>query len=428
VLRTIARTIFIVTLACTVPSLGAFGLASEQNSYKVAPGDNLTVTVFGQQELSGPYTVDAEGYVQLPLGGPLHVEGLTLRETQNLLKSRLADGYVIDPEVSIRIAELRPVSMIGAVKRPGSFPFRFGMTAADVLALSGGFGSEAQLTTSSIPQLLSAKERLALLKQNRRDLLIRLARTDAELSRNERLVVPPELESDGHPRVLSMIEQQQALLLRLNEAHQRTLELIKEQRPRLEAEILELQKERKAAARKYELAKDYAKIQEELKAKGWARAVTVLNAETAVADYEGMVALIDGKLSGLSRSLGDLELQLQKEENERIKRITGEKESLLAKLNEVDVSLPLAERIVALMQDEVDANAYSNQAVTYKIFLIRKSNAPGESPEVELLDSVSPGDILDVRVTLPEQANDFSAWKGSDTKGPRSLAANHRTP
>ncbi len=427
-LRTIIRTFFLVTLVCTVPSLSAFGSPSEQNAYRVAPGDSLTIRIFGQDALSGPYTVDAEGYLQLPLGGPLRVEGLTLRETQDRLKSRLANGYVIDPEVSIRIAELRPVSMIGAVKRPGSFPFRFGMTVADVLALAGGFGSEAQLTTSSLPQLLAAKERLALLRQNRRDLLIRLARTDAELSRNERLVAPPELESESHPRILSMIAQQQALLLQSNETHQRTLELIKEQRPRIEAEIVELQKQRKAAARKFELAEAYAKIQKDLKAKGWARAVTVLNAETAVAVYEGTVARLDGSLFSLSQSLGGLELQLQREENDRVRRITSEKESVLAKLNEVDVSLPLAERIVALMQDEVDANAYSNQDVTYKIYLIRKSNAQGERPELELLDGVSPGDILDVRVTQPEQAAEFSALKETDRKGVRSIAANQRTP
>ncbi len=425
-LRTIAKTLLIVMLACTVPSLSAFSLSSKQGSYKLAPGDSLTITVFGQEELSGPYTVDAEGYLQLPLGGPLPVEGLTLKETQARLTDRLADGYLVNPEVSIRIAELRPVYIIGSVNRPGSFPYRFGMTVAEVVALAGGFGSAAQNTTSALPDLISAKERLALLKQKHRDLLIRLARTDAELLRSERIILPPELNSDTDPRVLSMIAHQQALLIQLNEQEQRSLELINKQRPRIEAEIEELKKERKAAVRKLELASDYAKIQDKLKAKGWARAITILNAETSVANFEGQIAGLDGKLSNLSQSMGELELQLQREEKARMQRITNEKQIILANLNEVEISIPLAERILQLRQNEVGGDVYSNQNVVYTIELIRKTERKSERPQVDLLDGVFPGDILDVRVSMPSVANGVSSGTGAGIKVSRSAAGSPR--
>jgi hypothetical protein len=125
----------------------------------------------------------------------------------------------------------------------------------------------------------------------------------------------------------------------------------------------------------------------------------------------------------LSQSLGNLELQLQREENEQMRRITNEKQSMLAKLNEIEVSLPLAENLVELRQGEVSGDVYSNQDVVYRIYLIRKTNPKGERPEVELLDSVSPGDILDVRVTMPGRTNNVSALKGSNAKGSQSLAS-----
>ena len=419
----IVRTFCLLTLACAALSVDAFGQSSKRAAYRVGPGDKLTISVFGQDALSGAYTVDAEGYVQLPLGDPFRVEGLTLTEFQARLKARLANGYVKDPEVSIRIAELRPVSIIGAVKRPGTFPFRFGMTVAEVLALAGGFGNAVQLATASLPQLLAAKERLALLEQNRRDLLIRLARNNAEMSRSEKLDAPSELESDRHPRVLSMIAQQQALLLRLNQQHQRSLALIEEQRPRIEAQILELKKERKAAVRQLVLASDYERIQDQLKGKGWARVTTLIGAKTEVLRYEGAIAAIDGRLSGLSRSLGDLELQLQSEENERMRQLSIEKQSLLTKLNDVEVSLPLAERVVSLLQGEVDASAFSGQEVTYRVDLIRKTNPKGERTQVEMLHDVSPGDIFDVRVTLPKPANNYMARKTADAEEYLSMTA-----
>ena len=426
VLRIIAGTIFLFTIAFTTPSLGTSSQSKNQNSYRIVPGDKLTITVFGHEALSGPYTVDDEGYVQLPIGGALRVNGLTLRETQHRLKSRWADGYLVDPQVSIRIAELRPVFIIGSVNRPGSFPFRFGMTVAEVVALAGGFGSAAQNTTSSLPDLIAAKERLALLQQNRRDLLIRLARTEAEFLRNDDFDLPPQLISDADPRVFPMVANQQALLLQHRENYQRSLDLITKQRPRIETEFVELRNERKAAERKFNLARDYAKIQEKLKAKGYARNLTVLNAHTAVADYEASIARIDQRLSSLSQSLGDLDLQLQKEEEERMQRISREKQSVLAKLNEVEISIPLAERVLELRQNEVGGDVYSNQNVVYTIELISTTNTKSEQPQVDLLDGVSPGDILDVRVSMPSVVSGVSSVKASDIQISRSSAASLR--
>ncbi|MGI9522758.1 MAG: polysaccharide biosynthesis/export family protein, partial [Hyphomicrobiaceae bacterium] len=252
-LRIISGTFLIAFFTLALPSHVAFSQLDRQKTYKVGPGDTLTISVFGQEELSGTYTVDAEGYVQLPVADPLRIAGLTLRQTQDLLKNRLAKGYVIKPEVSVRIHEVRPVIIIGAVRRPGTFTFRFGMTVAEVVALSGGFGGEAQDTKSSRPKLVAAKERLALLNQNRRDLLLRLARADAELSGDERLVPPQELEADADPRILLMIADQQTLLFKSNEQYRRSLDLIKKQRHRIDVEISALKKERQAAVRRTEL-------------------------------------------------------------------------------------------------------------------------------------------------------------------------------
>jgi polysaccharide export outer membrane protein len=421
-LRIIARIVLLGTLAFTVPSQSAFSSSSKHNNYKVGPGDTLTISVFGQEKLSGTYAVDAEGYVQLPVGDPLRIEGLTLQQTQTRLKTRLANGYVINPEVSVRIAEVRPVIIIGAVKRPGTFSFQFGMTVAEVVALAGGFGGEAQSTRSSLPRLVAAKERLALLKQSHRNLLIRLARTDAELSRDERIVVPSQLEQVRDPRVFSMIAHQQALLSKLNDQHQRSLDLLKKQRIRIDVELFALKKERKAAARRTELAKEYLKIKETLKNKGLARGTTVLFAQAAVADKEGRVAQIDGRLSSLSQSIGALELQLFREKSERIRMLTNEKQNMFAKLNEVEISLPLAQRIVELRKQEVGVDAYSKQDVQYKIYLSRRTNPKSERPQVDFLDSVSSGDILEVRVSTPRRADHASTPKGSDKTESQSVA------
>src|SRR5262249_472892 len=106
----------------------------DSRAYKLAPGDRINVTVFGQSELSGDIFVDGEGNIVLPFIGPIEVRDLTTLECQKLIRDRLADGIFNEPSVSVRISELRPLYILGDVRAPGVYPFRYGSTVKSASA------------------------------------------------------------------------------------------------------------------------------------------------------------------------------------------------------------------------------------------------------------------------------------------------------
>jgi polysaccharide export outer membrane protein len=107
--------------------------------YIVGPLDVLAITVFGEVDLSQKYTVDSDGTFDFPLVGRVKAGGLTLRQIEDALVKRLAGGYLVNPQVSVEIAEYRSKSVfiMGEVRAPGSYPIKGNMSLIEVLALAG---------------------------------------------------------------------------------------------------------------------------------------------------------------------------------------------------------------------------------------------------------------------------------------------------
>src|SRR5262245_56784985 len=91
-----------------VPSASATdakATAGDMRTYKLAPGDRITVTVFGQPELSGDFLVDGLGNIHLPLMGTVAVGQIAVGACEERLTGRLAQGILNNPRVSVRVSE-----------------------------------------------------------------------------------------------------------------------------------------------------------------------------------------------------------------------------------------------------------------------------------------------------------------------------------
>jgi polysaccharide export outer membrane protein len=76
--------------------------------------------LYGQQRVLG-YLVDKEGYIEFPVIGKLHVEGLSRNELRDLIKSELkSNGLLKDPIVTVHFLNFK-ISVQGEVNRPGTF-------------------------------------------------------------------------------------------------------------------------------------------------------------------------------------------------------------------------------------------------------------------------------------------------------------------
>ena len=119
--------------------------------HKIAPGDAITVFVFGEEDLSASdLLVPESGNVSLPLIGNIEVQGKTVSEIETIIAQRLSQGYVKNPKLSVTIASYRPIFIRGAVNQTGSFSYSAGLTIAKAIALAGGTKSFARIDGVSI--------------------------------------------------------------------------------------------------------------------------------------------------------------------------------------------------------------------------------------------------------------------------------------
>ncbi len=118
--------------------------AAPADEYRLATGDRLKVTVYGHEDLSGEFEVDASGDISLPLVNEIRAAGRTLDELQAAIVAALQPDYLRQPRVSVELLSLQPVYVLGEVAAPGSYPFHSGMTVVNAIAEAGGFTYRAR--------------------------------------------------------------------------------------------------------------------------------------------------------------------------------------------------------------------------------------------------------------------------------------------
>lgn len=100
-------------------------------------------------------TVDEQGFVDMPIIGPVQCEGLTRSELAKVIADKILEGgYINDPTVNVQFADMK-FSVIGEVAHPGTFDItRDRISIFDALAMAGdmtvyGVRNEVYVTRES---------------------------------------------------------------------------------------------------------------------------------------------------------------------------------------------------------------------------------------------------------------------------------------
>jgi len=113
-------------------------------TYQLSSGDVVRISVFGEDRVSGQFTVDAGGNIAVPLIGSVKAESFTVETLAELVGAKLsAGGFVSTPRVTAEIVSFRPFYILGEVNEPGEFAFKPGMSLLTAVALAGGYSYRA---------------------------------------------------------------------------------------------------------------------------------------------------------------------------------------------------------------------------------------------------------------------------------------------
>jgi polysaccharide biosynthesis/export protein len=393
--------------------------AGDSRAYRLAPGDRIAVMVFGQAELSGDILVDGAGNILLPFIGPIEVKGLTVDECQERIHDQLANGILKQPSVSVRLSELRPLYVLGDVRVPGVYPFRYGSTIKSVVAAAGGFGLVVQGAT--ISDFLLADERVRQLSLQKRSLLVRRARIEAQrdgmnafspsAARN-----PAEeadfaeivaIEKDTFDSQLAMLQNQ--------------LNLLRSQKPRIQSEIKALNALITTNKRQLEYIKEHAEQYSRLVKQGLGLANAELQFRITEGNYENELWKLTAQVSRLEMDTGDLDLKIHETEASFKKQIVAELRDVRERLRELDVTLPSAREVRAVKLQQVGGFAGAEAARSISVTRARDGEVTVfQATETTSLD---PGDVIDVKRLLPHQMQDRSASAGQPGFPPDQVRA-----
>lgn len=113
--------------------------------YKVGQGDVLDIKVYENDDLNSTLRVSSDGTIRVSLIGEISVMGMTVSQISNEIEKRLADGYLIHPQVDVFIKEhkSKQAVILGEIRNPGQYEITGQITFLEFISKAGGLTSSA---------------------------------------------------------------------------------------------------------------------------------------------------------------------------------------------------------------------------------------------------------------------------------------------
>jgi len=145
----------VLLLICAVlagEGLAQRNVATDQGSYRIGPGDILSLNVPAEPDLERELTVQPDSTVYVPQVGKVTVGGLTVNEAEEILAQRLR---LFNPDVDAVVLFVSQynalqIYVLGAVANPGTYTFSSPPSLWDVLRAAGGPTGEASLSNARV--------------------------------------------------------------------------------------------------------------------------------------------------------------------------------------------------------------------------------------------------------------------------------------
>ncbi|MGK7896891.1 MAG: SLBB domain-containing protein [Xenococcus sp. (in: cyanobacteria)] len=149
----------------TNPSSGQnVNIPNQETDYTLGAGDQIRLDIFQVEEYSGEYPVNVDGTISLPLVGGVNVEGLTLKQTEEVVAKQYA-VYLKRPIVNAGLVAPRPlrIGISGEVDNPGTYEFQLGSatpdfpTVTDMIEQAGGITTLADVRNVQIKRVVKGR-------------------------------------------------------------------------------------------------------------------------------------------------------------------------------------------------------------------------------------------------------------------------------
>jgi polysaccharide export outer membrane protein len=379
----------------------AYAEGQRISAYQISAGDKLTVTVFDQRDLSGDYVVDQTGNIRLPIIGDITAAGMTASGLEASIARALAQGYVRDPVVSLRVAEFNPIHVVGLVRTPGVYPYRQGISVLGAIAQAGGIGTTENRQAIAIGEALQSDERVRLLELTRASLVAKRARLFA-LSQDEDEVKFPDISADAADpsRVARILENERREFDSERTARQQQIGLLEGQAPRLQSQLNWLREQKALELKQRNLNQELIADYENLMKTGLTRKPPYIEAKREESRINSQIARLESEMLRTELAISDLQFKIGDVRSVIQRRVSAELQDTERALLELTVTLPSARRAKAFRTQQIGMLSV-DEAQQPTIFVIRQKGGGSVKTEATLDFALLPGDVVQVGSLFP---------------------------
>jgi polysaccharide biosynthesis/export protein len=126
----------------SVPAAPAEDSGSDKKALRelvIGPDDSITIVALNCEQVSKTWRVGTSGDLNLPMAGRIQAAGMTVKQFEETVAERLKK-FIIDPQVTAYVSDLRsqPVTITGAVDKPGVYQIAGDKNLFEVLLMAGG--------------------------------------------------------------------------------------------------------------------------------------------------------------------------------------------------------------------------------------------------------------------------------------------------
>jgi polysaccharide export outer membrane protein len=144
---------------------GAANTSVGETDYTLGAGDLIKLDIFQVAEYSADYPVLVDGTISLPLVGNVNVNGLTLKETSEVVSKKYST-YLKRPIITVGLVTPRPlrIGVAGEVDNPGSYEVTLTAesqkfpSVTDLIERAGGITTIADVRRVQVKRSLKGKE------------------------------------------------------------------------------------------------------------------------------------------------------------------------------------------------------------------------------------------------------------------------------
>lgn len=167
--------------------------------YRISVGDQLDVSVWGDERMQRTVLVLPDGSFAFPLAGTISAAGRTVDEVSDAIRERIAGYYRAEiPDVTVGVREAAALTfyVVGKVRTPGTFATVRAVNIVQALSMAGGLAEFADVRNAVIlrqtpaGQVVEPVKLAAILKGRRRLGAGALAQSLPVLASGDVLVIP----------------------------------------------------------------------------------------------------------------------------------------------------------------------------------------------------------------------------------------------